>query len=490
MGRAAAGENEQMQDTGRKTRRRDKNREFAVIAYFFIGIFLAMIAYFTYFQFARSEQFINNPYNSRLDGFAKRIVRGDIVSDDGTLLATTKTDGEGNETRVYPEGRAYAHVVGYAENGKSGLESNYNFELLRSHSFILERVVNEIEGKKNQGDTLVTTLNNDLQQAAYQALGDQKGAVVVMEPDTGKILAMVSKPDFDPNTIVANWESILANDDQNSVLLNRASQGLYPPGSTFKLVTALEYIRKHPNDYKSYSYDCTGSITADNYTLHCFGNSVHGEVDLEKSLAKSCNSSFANIGLSLDLKGYADTCGDLLFNKSLPTGFASSKSRFSLEPGASDSAVMATAIGQGETLVSPLHMALIVSAIQNDGVLMNPYLVDRVENSDGSEVERYEPSSYGRLMTEKEAKLLRGMMKSVVKEGTASALISDRYTAAGKTGSAEFGTNKGDSHAWFVGYANAKGDSPIAIAVVVEGAGNGSTVGVPVAKSVFDTYFK
>ena len=461
-----------------------------MIAYFFTGIFLAMIVYFTYFQFARSEQFINNPYNTRLDSFAKRIIRGDIVSEDGTLLATTKTDSEGNETRVYPEGRTYAHVVGYADNGKAGLESGYNFELLRSHSFILERVVNEIEGKKNQGDTLVTTLHDDLQQAAYHALGDQKGAVVVLEPDTGKILAMVSKPDFDPNTIVTNWESILANDDQNSVLLNRASQGLYPPGSTFKLVTALEYIREHPNDYKSYSYDCTGSITADNYTLHCFGNSVHGEVDLEKSLAKSCNSSFANIGLSLDLKGYADTCGDLLFNKSLPTGFASSKSRFSLEPGASDSAVMATAIGQGETLVSPLHMALIVSAIQNDGVLMNPYLVDRVENSDGSEVERYEPSSYGRLMTEKEAKVLRGMMKSVVKEGTASALISDRYTAAGKTGSAEFGTNKGDSHAWFVGYATAKGHSPIAIAVVVEGAGNGSTVGVPIAKSVFDTYFK
>lgn len=472
------------------TRKRDNNKEFAVIAYFFIGIFLAMIAYFSYFQVARSEQFINNPYNSRLDSFAKRIIRGDIVSDDGTLLATTKTDDEGNETRVYPEGRTYAHVVGYADNGKAGLESSYNFELLRSHSFILERVVNEIEGQKNQGDTLVTTLRDDLQKAAYEALGDRKGAVVVLEPDTGKILAMVSKPDFDPNTIVTNWDAILANDDQNSVLLNRASQGLYPPGSTFKLVTALEYIREHPKDYKNYSYDCTGSITADNYTLHCFGNSVHGEVDLKKSVAKSCNSSFANVGLSLDLKNYADTCEDLLFNKSLPTGFASSKSRFSLQPGASDSEVMATAIGQGDTLVSPLHMALIVSAIQNDGVLMNPYLVQRIENSDSSEVERYEPSAYGRLMTEKEAKILRGMMKAVVTDGTASALSSGNYTAAGKTGSAEYSTTKGESHAWFTGYANAKGYSPIAIAVVVEGAGNGGTVSVPIAKSVFDTYFK
>lgn len=461
-----------------------------MIAYLFIGIFLAMIGYFTYFQYARSERFINNPYNTRLDSFAKRIIRGDIVAEDGTTLATTKKDSAGNETRTYPQGRTYAHVVGYADNGKAGLESEYNFELLRSHSFILERVVNEIEGKKNQGDTLVTTLNHDLQQAAYQALGDRKGAVVVLEPDTGKVLAMVSKPDFDPNTIVTNWESILANDDQNSVLLNRACQGLYPPGSTFKLVTALEYIREHPQDYKNYSYDCNGSITADNYTLHCFGSSVHGAVDLRKSLAKSCNSSFANIGLSLDLKSYASTCEDLLFNQSLPVGLASSKSRFSLQADASDSEIMATAIGQGNTLVSPLHMALIVSAIQNKGVLMNPYLVQRVENSDGTEVERYEPSAYGRLMSEQEAKLLRSMMKTVVTEGTASALASDDYTAAGKTGSAEFGTNKGDSHAWFVGYANAKGHSPIAIAVVVEGAGNGSTVSVPIAKSVFDTYFK
>ena len=121
---------------------------------------------------------------------------------------------------------------------------------------------------------------------------------------------------------------------------------------------------------------------------------------------------------------------------------------------------------------------------------MNPYLVQRIENSDGSEIERYEPSTYGRLMTEKEAKILRGMMKAVVTDGTASALASGNYTAAGKTGSAEYSTTKGESHAWFTGYANAKGYSPIAIAVVVEGAGNGGTVSVPIAKSVFDTYFK
>lgn len=473
-----------------KKQRRDQNKEFAVIAYGFIAIFLAMIVYLVYFQFARSEAFINNPYNTRLDSFAERIVRGDITASDGTVLASTKVAADGTETRVYPQGRTYAHVVGYADNGKAGLESSYNFELLRSHSFLLERVVNEIEGKKNQGDTLVTTLDAELQKTAYDALGNRKGAVVVLEPKTGKILAMAAKPDFDPNTIVPDWDAILANDESDSVLLNRASQGLYPPGSTFKLVTALAYIREHPKNYKNYSYTCSGSITEDSYTLHCFGNAVHGEVDLEKSLAKSCNSSFANIGLSLNLKDFSGTCEDLLFNRDLPIDLPSTKSRFSLTKGAGKSEIMATAIGQGRTLVSPLHMALIVCAIQNDGVLMRPYLADRVENSDGGRVEQYEPSAYGQLMSKKEAKILRRYMKSVVTDGTASALQSSAYVAAGKTGSAEFGNVKGRSHAWFVGYANAKGKSPVAVAVIVEDAGSGSTVGVPIAKSVFDTYFK
>ena len=473
-----------------KSAGRDKNREFVVIAYGFLAIFLAMIAYLAYFQAARSEAFINNPYNPRLDGFAERIVRGDIKTEGGTLLASTKVAQDGSERRVYPQGRLYAHAVGFADNGKAGLEAAYDFELLRSHTFVLERVVNEIEGKKNQGDTLVTTLDDALQRAAFDALGDRKGAVVVIEPDTGKIRAMVSKPDFDPNTIVTDWDAILASDESDAVLLNRATQGLYPPGSTFKLVTALEYMRERPKNYKSYHYTCTGSITREGYTLHCFGNAVHGEVDLETSLAKSCNSSFANIGLSLNGKDFSETCEELLFNRRLPFDLAASKSRFSLKKDAGESEVMATAIGQGKTLASPLHMALIVCAVQNDGVLMRPYLAERVENSDGGKVERYEPSVCGRLMTEKEAKILRRYMKSVVTEGTASALKNDRYTAAGKTGSAEYGNEKGKSHAWFVGYANAKGSHPLAVSVIVEGGGSGSAVAVPIAKSVFDTYFK
>ena len=143
-------------------------------------------------------------------------------------------------------------------NGKSGLESEANFQLLTSHSFFLEQMKNEFLGKKNQGDTVISSLNADLQTTAYNSLGDRKGAVVVLEPSTGRILAMVSKPDFDPNTIAQNWDT-LVNDESNSSLLNRATNGAYPPGSTFKIVTALDYFRQK-GSLEGYSYLCQGSL--------------------------------------------------------------------------------------------------------------------------------------------------------------------------------------------------------------------------------------
>lgn len=179
----------------------ERNREFAVVTYLFLALFLGMIAYFAYFQIEKSEEFINSPYNARQDAFAERIIRGDIVSAQGDVLAETKTAADGSETRNYPYGRMFAHAVGFSTNGKSGIESASNFQLLRSHAFFLEKTLNEIQDKKNIGDTVVTTLDMNVQKAAYEALGSYQGAVVALQPSTGKILAMVSKPDFDPNTI-------------------------------------------------------------------------------------------------------------------------------------------------------------------------------------------------------------------------------------------------------------------------------------------------
>lgn len=482
------------QSTERKSRtstntNKAKNREFAIITYLFVGMFILMMGYFAYFQTFKSEDFINSPYNTRQNTFTEHVVRGAILSADGKILAQTVVGEDGSETRHYPYGNMFAHAVGYDSNGKSGIESFGNFSLLRSHAFFLEQVLHGIQNQKNQGDNIVTTLNYNLQETAYQALGNNRGAVVVLEPSTGKILAMVSKPDFDPNTIAADWESVISNtDDENSVLVNRTTQGLYPPGSTFKILTALEYMRENPS-YQDYAYECTGSISMENTEIHCYDNSVHGVENLEKSFAKSCNTSFANIGLGLDKKSFRQLCSSMLFQKNLPIPYASNKSSFVMKEDANTDEVTQTAIGQGKTLVTPMHMAMITSAIANKGLLMRPYVIDRTENYKGVTVKNYSPSQYGELITEEEAGRLQNLMSLVVQEGTGSKLSGQAYQAAGKTGSAEFSSNKSESHAWFTGYASTEEKGTIVVTVIVEKGGAGSTAAVPVAKQVFDRYF-
>lgn len=469
-----------------KTKRAGRNREFAIITYLFLGIFLLMIGYFVYFQVFKSESVISSSYNPRLDLYEKRVTRGDILSADGKVLAETKVKKDGSESREYPYGRVFAHVVGYSNNGKGGIEAQYNFNMLRSHSFFLSQIWNDLNDRKNMGDSVVTTLDTRVQQKAYDALGEQKGAVVVLEPKTGKVLAMVSKPDFDPNTLADEWKSIVS-DNSSSVLLNRAVSGLYPPGSTFKIFTTLEYVHENP-DYKNYRFTCEGSLERGNNVIHCYHNSVHGKEDLADSFANSCNTSYSNIGLTLNISKFHRLCESLYFNQSLPGSIQANKSKFSLTSKATDGKIMQTSIGQGDTLVTPLHMAFIAAAIANDGMAMEPYLVQRVENDNGVAVKKNNPTEVGNIIDEKDAKLLQKLMKGVVQNGTGQKLKGQSYQAAGKTGSAEY-NSQGDSHGWFVGYGSKKGYQDIAIAVIVEDGGSGSQSAVPVAKQIFDMYF-
>ncbi len=439
-------------------------------------IFISLIGYVIYFNAAKSETFINSPYNTRQDTFSDRVIRGQILSSDGEILAKTDVYEDGTEDRIYPYANIFAHVIGYDTNGKSGLESEANFQLLSSHAFFLEQMKNEFRGEKNMGDTVISTLNANLQSTAYYALGDRRGAVVAIEPSTGKILAMVSKPDFDPNTLAENWEW-LVSDETNSSLLNRATMGQYPPGSTFKIVTALDYFRKK-GSFEGYSYLCQGSITVDDHTIQCYNGNVHGQEDFYSAFASSCNCAFADMGIDLGGSSLRKTSEDLLFNKTLPLE-DSRRSTFSLDKSSVTPLIMQTSIGQGNTLVSPIHMALITSAIANGGVLMKPYLIDEVVNNTGEAVSRTEAVSYKRLMSTNEANLLGKLMKGVVDYGTASALSGRGYTAAGKTGSAEF-DEKGSSHSWFVGYSNID-DPDMVVAVIVENGGTGSEAAVPIA---------
>ena len=240
-----------------------------------------------------------NPNNTKGDAQEAYVIRGTIYSSDGEVLAGTNVADDNTETRVYPWRNVFAHVVGYTVNGKSGLEAIYNNDLMTSNASIQDQVGSEKNNEKLRGDSLVLTLDSRLQQAAYNALGAYKGAVVVMEPSTGKILAMVSKPDFDPNDMENQWE-ILNADDSESPLLNRATQGLYPPGSTFKILTTLAFMRQQPNAYKTFDFTCDSRLTVGDMTINCYNNNAHGEEDLKGAFAHSCNTAFAKIGLSLD----------------------------------------------------------------------------------------------------------------------------------------------------------------------------------------------
>lgn len=278
------------------------------------------------------------------------------------------------------------------------------------------------------------------------------------------------------------------NDKESSVLLNRATQGLYPPGSTFKIITALEYIKENPDSYQNYQYNCTGTITRGEDRIQCYHGSVHGHVGFSRSFAKSCNTSFANMGLSLDRTAYQKTLNELLFNQKLEFGFPTGSSRVDMDAQTTDSDMIQISIGQGTTAVTPLQMNMVTCAIANQGVLMKPYVTDYVMSSGGNKIKSYEPLEYTKMMTAEQAAIMSGLMADVVEEGTASRLKGLSYTAAGKTGSAEYGTVKGDSHAWFTGFAPME-DPQICVTIIIEGAGAGGDYAVPIAKRIFDAYF-
>ncbi len=465
----------------------DPKKSIYQIIYIFIGLFVLVLGYFAYFMIARSNEIMNSPYNKRQDVLAEQVVRGEILSSTGDILAQTVVDEDGKERRVYPYDDLFVHAVGRVSKGITGIESTENIHLLTSGVNSFEKMYSDITGQKSIGNNVVTTLDTKLQQVAYDALGDRRGAVVVMEPNTGKILAMVSKPNYNPNSIDVDWGVLTTDENGQAPLINRATQGLYPPGSTFKLVTALAFMRQNP-DYKKYKYNCDGQIEYNDMVIHCSHNTAHGKVDLTLSLAKSCNSSFANIGKSLDFAHFRSVSEELLFNKSLPVNFECNPSVFTINANSAIKEVMQTAIGQGNTLITPLHNAMIVSTIANGGVMMKPYLVDHIENANGGIVKRYASQIDSKPMSTGEASYLAKMMRDVVTEGTGTKLKDLVVEAAGKTGSAD--TKEGEAaHAWFVGYAPY--DHPqIAVSIIVENVGTGSDYAVPIARKIFAAYFK
>lgn len=470
----------------KKLENRKNNKSIIVSTLIFVITFIAMAGYLIYFNLTQAESIINNSYNKRQGVLSRRTIRGSILSDDKTKLAVTNVDDDGNETRYYPYSGLFSHTIGYLNNGGYGLESLYGYYMLHSNQNFFEQIGNDLSGNRNTGDNVVTTLNVGLQKACYDALGSNRGAVIVMEPSTGKILAMVSKPDFDPNTLAANWSQI-TGEGSDSVLVNRATQGLYPPGSTFKLVTMLEYLREHKNDYGQYHYICDGTYELGNNTINCVRTTAHGDVDLFSSLAVSCNCSFINIGLSLDLDRYKKTAEKMLFNKELPTNLEYNKSRFVLNGESSEWDIAQTSFGQGKTVITPFHLVLITCTIANNGTLMKPYLVSSVESTNGMTVRKFKEEKYDTLITEKEASLLKKGMEQVVKDSFSWLFGGVEYTLAAKSGSAQYGT-EGYEHSLYASFSPA--DNPeIAVVAVVEGGPQRNTTAAEVTKQIYDYYY-
>ena len=452
-----------------------------------IAMFSAMIVYMCMYAATHEADLFNNDYNGREEILLDKNIRGKIYSSDKQVMAETVLNEDGSMTRVYPFGSLFSHIVGYESHGGSGIEQQYNYALVHSDISLSEMAEFDAAGEKYPGNDVYTTLNVGLQKAAYDALGNYHGAIIVSEVKTGKILAMVSKPDFDPGTIDQTWDSIVA-DGVSGVLVNRVTQGLYPPGSTFKIFDAVEFMQEDMAQADAYNFNCQGYVTIDGEMINCYHWSVHGDVDLKESFADSCNSSFATIGSMLNRQAFAKTLSTMMFNEKLPYEFPSEVSTYKLDSETTTKDLMQLSIGQGETLMTPLHLNMITAALANGGVVHKPYLVNAVETCSGKILSSNQPESFRTVVSSDIASRMRVMMRAVVESGTGTRLRNRPYNAAGKTGSAEFLDNESDSHAWFTGFAPYE-DPEIAITVIIEGAGSGGSYAVPVARRVMDTYF-
>ena len=468
---------------------RKDGRKCLLRASFAMLLLLAsMSAYFTVFMCTSARTVIYNSYNRRQESLEKRNVRGRIYAADGTVLAESllvEEEEEETEIRVYPYGKAFAHIVGQQVIGASGLESTHEIALLTASIDEREKFIYRVKGEKAPGNEVYTTLEPQLQLAAYEALEGQKGAICVLEPATGKMLALVSAPQFDPNELEAAWEQL--NEQEDAPLFNRAVYGLYTPGSTFKLVTALAHLRTTGSD--SFSYECTGVENLQGVPISCYKQQAHGQVDLKTAFAKSCNTAFSVMGLQIDKEQFTNVVNALYLTKPLLSELAYTTGSFSLD-GDEVEQVQAY-FGQGTTQVTPYYMAMLTAAIANDGILQQPYVTERLTNAKGETLLEYKNDSSTMLFTEDESALLTEYMVAAA-ERTNLADFCEEFNifVAGKTGTAEY-TEDGEmhNHAWFVCFAPAE-NPQIAISVLVEDAGLGNESAVPIAKKILKEWLQ
>ena len=483
----------------------DQIRRLSVVA---VLVLVALIVATTYWQAWAAGDLADRQDNAIARVAQFRIDRGLIYAHDGMPLAANrgkKVDGESYFFRRYPSGDLASNVVGYSTQSRfrTGLERSENDYLTASNAHlttVLDKTLDRLEGTTIKGNSLVLTVDAKAQRIANQALGSNCGAAVALDPTTGKVLVMATSPRYDPNLVEKNFGQISrakANCADPAPLVNRATAGLFTPGSTFKVVTAAAaldsgtYTPQSTFDDRGYCIEYGKKVS--NFADQS-GPEVFGHVDFTSALQHSINAVFCEIGKklgSLKVLEYAQRFGfysppplETPGEERRPSGLYQHnrlfrpKNSFQVDPGR-------LAFGQERLGVTPLQMAMVTEAIANGGVEMQPYIVDRVEAPGGGVVTRTKPHVYRKPITAETAAELTSMMEAVVEGGTGTTAKIPGVKVAGKTGTAETGVSHSNT-TWFIAFAPA--DQPkVAVAVVLENQhGVGGTTAAPIAKTIME----
>ena len=452
-----------------------------VLLMLLLCLFAAMVAYFCYSVYFYGGRWVSNVHNPRIADGKQKVIMGTVTDRDGTVLAYTDSVGErrynnNRETRL-----AVSQVVG-DDGGKvsTGVDTFHAQYLLGFKSSVLERLSDALTGTPQRGDDVQLTISERLSRyISAQFPQGKRGAVVVLNYKTNEILAMVSMPQFDPT----DMDDALS-DEEAGALINRATQGLYPPGSTFKIVTLASVLTNLP-DLESFTFDCTGYYAVGSYSVT--EKSAHGTQTLSQAFRNSCNTTFAALSQDLGYQMLGQTAEQLGFNENfLFKDLIVYNSSYPIDDLSADDLAWSS-IGQGRVLATPMHMALIASAIANDGLMSEPRLLKSITTAQGGERALPQAAAPRRVLPEGVAARIEKEMIGVVKSGTGTrAALGNGYTVAGKTGSAEASDDKSiESHAWFVGYIT-NDNAPYAICVLVENGGSGGGVAAPLARKTLE----
>ncbi len=443
-------------------------------------LLLSVVFYLCYSVYFYEGRWMTSAYNPRIKAQKEKVIMGTVTDREGVVLAYT--DEETNERKYNSNEavrRAVSQTLGDNESKVStGADTFYAQYLLGFKAGLVQKLTDALSGEKQRGDDVQLTISSRLcRYISEQFPGDKRGAVTVINYRTGEVLAMVSFPQFDPMNLSEALE-----DEEAGALMNRATQGLYPPGSTFKIVTLASAIENLP-DLPDFVFDCTGYYPVGTYSVT--ENTAHGMQTLSDAFANSCNTAFAAISQQLGYQMLGNTAEKLLFNTNfIFNDIVLYNSSYPID-NLSDEDLAWSAIGQGRVLTTPMHMALIACTLANHGIFREPRLLARIVTPMGNE--RLLPSAAGdrRVLKEGVAEQIEKVMVKTVREGTGTrAALGNGYVVAGKTGTAEISDENGvSSHAWFVGYLTNE-NAPYAISIIVEKGGGGGRVAAPLARKV------